>query len=398
MTVLMWVPLPPPFAGPEVASQQLVRAVTALCPAILVESATLRSTNATKGRLDLAGLRAFARAYRRFLVMLRGVDTVYLVAAANRVGCARDAVLIASARALGKRVVLHFRGGRYHELYAESGAVERAVLRRAWGAAAYAIVQTPRLRSQLADAAPHVPTSVIPNGLAGADHPAKASYPSGGPHLLFVGHLAFAKGFLTLIRAFRKLRETYPDARLVCAGELADSAEAFAAFLPADQRARYLAERHEIADEIRAALQAPGIEYAGVVTGARKAALFRDADLFVLPSYTEGFSLALLEAMFHGLAVVATRVGGTPDVIADTEQGLLVEPGDEDALVGALMRLAENPTLREQMGRRNAKVARERYELADVARSVVDLFEALPSTNTTRFAASASGSNGANRA
>ena len=123
--------------------------MTALRPEISVESATLRATNAAKGRFDLAGITAFARAYRRFIAALREVDTVYMVAAANRVGSARDALLIASARALGKRVVLHLRGGRYADLYSESGAVERALLRRAWGAVDHAIVQTPRLRGQL---------------------------------------------------------------------------------------------------------------------------------------------------------------------------------------------------------------------------------------------------------
>jgi len=200
------------------------------------------------------------------------------------------------------------------------------------------------------------------------------------------------------VRAFRRLRETCPDATLVCAGELAGEEAAFAEFLPADRRARYLAERHEIATEIRSALDEPGIEYAGVVTDARKTAMFRDADVFVLPSYTEGFSLALLEAMFHGLAVVATRVGGTPDIIADPEQGLLVEPDDDEGLAASLSRLAANPALREQMGRRNAEVARARYELADVARTFVDLFDTLSSTNTARFAASTSGISGAKRA
>jgi glycosyltransferase involved in cell wall biosynthesis len=200
------------------------------------------------------------------------------------------------------------------------------------------------------------------------------------------------------VRAFRRLRETYRDATLVCAGELVGAEAAFAEFLPAEQRPRYLAERHEIAAEIRGALREPGVEYVGVVTGARKTTLFRAADVFVLPSLTEGFSLALLEAMFHGLAIVATRVGGTPDIVLEPDQGLLVEPGDDAGLGAALEHLAASPALREQMGRRNAQVARARYELADIARTFVELFETLSSTNTARFAASVSGRSGAKRA
>ncbi|HEY6040342.1 MAG TPA: glycosyltransferase family 4 protein, partial [Kofleriaceae bacterium] len=294
MTVLMWLPLPPPFAGPEVASRQLAKAVQELRPEIRVESATLRTTNVAKGRLDLAGVAAFAGAYTRFVAALRGVDIVYLVAAANRVGAARDAVLIATARALGKRVVLHLRGGRYADFFAEQRGLAREILRRAWGAVDQAIVQTPRLRDQLAGILPHVSITVIPNGLDGAEHPAKTSYARTSPRFLFVGHLAQSKGFPTLIRAFRRVRETCPSATLVCAGELAGESPSFAEFLPADRRAQYLADRHRIAAEIRGSLEAPGIEYVGVVAGDRKTALFRDADVFVLPSLTEGFSLALL--------------------------------------------------------------------------------------------------------
>ncbi len=184
----------------------------------------------------------------------------------------------------------------------------------------------------------------------------------------------------------------------MCAGELAGTEAAFATFLPANQRAQYLEERHAIADEIRLALHAPGIEYAGVVDGARKAVLFREAEVFVLPSYTEGFSLALLEAMYYGLAVVATRVGRARRISSSSpNKGCSSSPATR-------LRLRRRShawlRIRRSASRwwRNAQLARERYELADVARSVVALFDSLESTNTAKFAASRFGINGANRA
>lgn len=369
--VLLWVPLPPPFAGPEVASQALVDACRAYLPDARVENATLRSSNLRKGRFDLEGIVAFGRAYRRFLTAAKDSDVVYLIAAANTVGCLRDAVLIATARALRKQVVLHLRGGRYGDYYAAHGRVMKRILSWSWGSARRAIVQTPRLRTALAGAASHVEVVVVPNGLAAQGFPAKRSYTTARPRILFVGHLVYSKGFYDLILAFRRLRLEHPGITLVCAGELPTPERSFADFLPDDRRDDYLRRRHELCAQIRefiAAGAVEGVEYHGVVSGEAKRELFASADVFVLPSYTEGFSLAILEAMFHGLPVVTTSAGGSPDIIADRNNGFVVPPGDVDALVGALHRLVADATLRETIGRTNASQARERYDLDHVAR------------------------------
>ncbi len=93
------------------------------------------------------------------------------------------------------------------------------------------------------------------------------------------------------------------------------------------------------------------------------------ASLFVLPSLSEGISLTLLEAMARGLAVVATRVGGNPEVVADGETGLLVPARNPDALADAVLGLLRDP----ERGRRMGEAGRRRVERAfDVRRMVAD--------------------------
>jgi glycosyltransferase involved in cell wall biosynthesis len=82
------------------------------------------------------------------------------------------------------------------------------------------------------------------------------------------------------------------------------------------------------------------------------------ADFFVLPSDTEGLPLSILEAMVHGLPIVASRVGGIPEIVDDEQEGLLVPPGDASALAGAMARLGADPTFRETLGR-NARMRAE---------------------------------------
>jgi glycosyltransferase involved in cell wall biosynthesis len=102
-------------------------------------------------------------------------------------------------------------------------------------------------------------------------------------------------------------------------------------------------------------------------------ALMSQADMFVLSSITEGLSITLLEAMATGLPIVATRVGGNPEVVADGETGLLVPPRSPDALAEAILRLVRDP----QSARRMGAAARQRAELSFDIRRVVARYEEL---------------------
>ncbi len=114
----------------------------------------------------------------------------------------------------------------------------------------------------------------------------------------------------------------------------------------------------------------PTVEYGAWSPDTRS--YLTSADVFVLPSYVEGMSNALLEAMSLGLPCVASRVGAAPEMIVDGESGLLVEPGDRNALSGALERLASDPPLRARIGASARQTVLERYRIE----SVVTLIEA----------------------
>lgn len=98
-------------------------------------------------------------------------------------------------------------------------------------------------------------------------------------------------------------------------------------------------------------------EFVGSYDGAVGCSAFmRTLDVFVLPSFAEGTSKSVIEAMAHGLPIITTSVGGLPDLLTP-DAGILVPPGNSDALARAMQRLASDPALRERMG----QAARERY-------------------------------------
>jgi glycosyltransferase involved in cell wall biosynthesis len=106
-------------------------------------------------------------------------------------------------------------------------------------------------------------------------------------------------------------------------------------------------------------------------------ALLAELDVFVLPSWVEGLPIVVLEAMAQRKPVVATPVGGTPELVADGETGLLVPPRDPEALAAALRRLLEDPDLARRLGEAGRARVAERFTAAQQTRRVLELYDEL---------------------
>jgi glycosyltransferase involved in cell wall biosynthesis len=115
--------------------------------------------------------------------------------------------------------------------------------------------------------------------------------------------------------------------------------------------------------------------------------LFADADVFCLPSFSEGLPVVLMEAMAMQVAVVTTRITGVPELVDDGESGLLVTPGREDELLAALERVVSDADLRARMGAAGrAKVLRE-FDVDDSAAALAAAFAGEPAVARPRSAA-----------
>jgi glycosyltransferase involved in cell wall biosynthesis len=154
--------------------------------------------------------------------------------------------------------------------------------------------------------------------------------------LLFVGQWLPMKGIRYLARAFTQLHRSSPKLRLCCAGTLAP-AEIVLKDFPI--------EVHD------------AIEVFPRLSSAQLLALHRDSDVFIFPSISEGFSLALMEAMSSGLPIVTTPVGAAPDILEAEHSALLIPYQDSDALLSATSRLIADRGLREYLGRNAQRVA-----------------------------------------
>ncbi len=195
-------------------------------------------------------------------------------------------------------------------------------------------------------------TVTIHNGIEEAA-PVAAVRLAEGPTVLEVARLAEVKGQRALIRALRDL-----DATAVLVGRDLEHGGAYARELE-NEAARL------------------GVSERVVLAGHRDdvPALLEGCDVVCLPSTVEGLPLVLLEAMARGKPVVATAVGGTPELVADDETGLLVPPGDAGALASALARVLADRELARRLGEAGrARVAAE-FSADEAARRVLGLYE-----------------------
>ena len=166
--------------------------------------------------------------------------------------------------------------------------------------------------------------TTIPNGVRVADAGALPQPPEGA--ILFVGVLRKQKGLDCLLTALARVGNAPWRLCLVGPG-------------PEEPALQRMAQQLGVSDRVR---------FVGQVEDPSP--YYRRASLFVLPSWAEGMSNALLEAMAFGLPVVATRVGGSVDVIEDGVTGLLVEPGDPEQLAAAMARVLTDRGLARTLG------------------------------------------------
>ena len=178
---------------------------------------------------------------------------------------------------------------------------------------------------------------VIPPGTDPA--PLAEGSGDGGLELLCVASLTPRKGHAVLFRALARLQH-YPW-RLFCAGSEK-------LHPPTAALLRQLAAELGLAGRI---------DFLGELDEAALAMCYRRADVFVLPSYHEGYGMVLAEALARGLPIISTTAGAIPDTVP-ADAGLLVPPGDEAALAEALARVMAEPALRERLAA-GARAARQ---------------------------------------
>lgn len=185
---------------------------------------------------------------------------------------------------------------------------------------------------------------------------------STGKNVCFVGRLSEEKGLPYLLDTMMEIRKRVPDVLLTLVGTG-----------PLEQQLKRMVESLGLNDTVR---------FAGYASNSFEA--LSEADVFVLPSRTEGCPIVILEAMASGLPVVATAVGGSVELVRDGETGLLVPYGDIGQLEESLITLISDRSRADKMGRNGQRLAFEDFHPERFTRSLEDLYEEIVRLKTEK--------------
>lgn len=217
--------------------------------------------------------------------------------------------------------------------------LQRSALRRVRLLVSPSAVHAKEVRGELGKSCP--PLEVVPNAISddlltvskttedSLDQPAEEIFREiAGPIILFVGRLERRKGVPLLLQAAARVLAENPDAHFVLAGARHSS----------------LAEK-DLEELLQQLPDRKRVHLIGHLPWERLLRWYRKAALCVLPSYYETFGLAALEPMAIGIPLIALKAGALPEVVEDGVSGLLVPPGDADALAREITRVLANPEL-----------------------------------------------------
>jgi glycosyltransferase involved in cell wall biosynthesis len=288
----------------------------------------------------------------KFLVLLPFYSIIHLHLS-ETTSALRKSIFIFIARLFNKKIIVHLHSfsiatsingkhkGRYQRIFFSSNRI--IVLSEQWKI--WLTNNWPNLENRIKVL--YNPCPIVQN-IENDDVKTKT--------ILFAGTLNQRKGYADLIKAFSLIADSFADWKLVFAGngEL--------------DKAKLLCHDFHIQNQV---------DFKGWVIGKQKDKLFREASVFCLPSYAEGFPMAVLDAWAYGLPVITTPVGGLPDVLIHESNSLVFNAGDVFSLSQNLERLIVDDNLRQKISYASLVLSKNQFGINRITQELSEIYNDL---------------------
>ena len=361
--VLLISPLSGAISGQEAVTRMILDSPLVIHWDISHVDAWTSRGNAERGWPSWGSLRRFTKLLWTVRQAAREVkpQVAWIPMGSNRAGFLKFALLAQSAQRKGHgvRIIGKYGGDAFREFYIAQGGPVRDLIRNVLGRCAAVLVEADCLTHQFAGLLPsdrvrfaHLGLDPGPAPLPHRSRPAR--------NILFLGHITRAKGAVDLLAAMPAVTKAIPGARLVLLGEHL-------------RRERNVVQVHDRDAGWRAVKARPAnVEAPGILTGPAKRHALAEADVFCLPSASEGFPVSVLEAMAAGLPLVTTTAGALKEILKPDIHTKFVPFGNPAVLARTLIELLHHDARfqRVTMGRAVREEVETKYTLETFATGV----------------------------
>jgi len=314
---------------------------------------TFVPTHGNGGKLKLISM--FVKAWKRISRMARNgeIDVAHLHVA-ERGSFVRKALLMKMLHKHGIPVVFHHHGAEFEPWYASLPGRAKRWVDGILAEADINLVLSRRLIKGIKTKAPGTRVEVLYNAV---DVPPANLYNKNARGILFLGRLGERKGTYDLLNALREIDGRLPaDIKVYLCGD--GDTEGVR------KRVRELGLVHRVA-------------HIGWTDGEQKQRILDDTMVNILPSYNEGLPMTILETMARGIPNISTPVASIPEVITNGVTGLLVKPGDVAGIGRALLCVASDPAMRENLSRESYEFISECFALPANIERLTNLYRSL---------------------
>ncbi len=339
--ILLVSPIPPPYGGIAHWSQMICNYSATRSDVDISNVDTAVRWRAEDDwviwkRVVFGGLQ-LVRDVFRFIRQLRFHPHVVHLNTSGQLSIIRDLVIIRIAHGYRIPVTLHIRFGRIPEI-AVANTTEWKLMSKAICMADTVIAIDASTEEAIRTHLPNAKVTRVPNCVNTNALPESFANSSGQRTLMFLGSVIPTKGIEELVQAWVQLNHLNWKLIIVGPGSQEYQNQLIARYIPED------------------------LEFTGKKEHDEALKMMAACDLFVLPSYTEGFPNVIAESMALGKPIIATRVGAIPEMLPEGH-GELIEPQNVDELKSALQRLMADDVLRDQLGSQARKRVLREYSL-----------------------------------
>ena len=289
------------------------------------------------------------------LISNRRIKIIHIHGASNGSFYRKFIIFLICRYVFRKKIVYHIHGGGFGNFYKKSGSFSKRLIRTLLNNSDCIITLSQSWYKYFHENFNIKKLVILPNII---DYPHKLQRTISPDSLtfLFFGLICEAKGIFDLLTVIENNKEDYRSRMKLLIGGNGDT-----------RKLQALINDHHTGDII---------EYLGWVDNEKKSAAFNNSDVFVLPSYSEGLPISILEAMSYGKAIIATDVGGVSEIVRENENGILIEPGNLPQIRQAINKMLDHKDLVRRFGE-VSELHVQRYLPDAVLKNLEDIYKSL---------------------